>query len=772
MAAWTPSRVDAPGDDDDSSRGGYSYRDAEFYPPVEGERGDDGRRPAGVKSSATTGPSSRFLVNPLAVAARHLRDRRERRAAARRDADRADRDARESAAAERLRARRETLSGARGAFFLARAVEASRGALLSALDRACVSANLDDAGLRPGDVLVPAARGGAAVAAFAPPAGRSPLPRAYFLERGHLDILIPDRRAPAPAPAPTRPRDAQNPTYPWRVAFTLGPGAFFTHPLAASLPGVPDDAEIVVATPGARVHACALDRLRAGEHLRVADQAYAELRETALAYVPAFRALEKTEDGAWTARLVADLFETEEHAPRGVVSRAGDAEDALRVVVRGEVFATVPVPVRDANGREKMERHRRGVGDHWGDVALATDAPAAARVSRARAVAGREGATTLALRRRRIETILAGVGANSPLERAFRRARLDLGLGPHPNDDPSSSRGIRTDAETGATARDDEKRRDEKRSDASRVATGAFSPPPPPLGHPGGPVPDLDSKPKGSRRKAELRAALARSLVFEGASDALLDKTVAEFVEIRLRPGETLCRSGDAPWGLCVVESGALDLWRAERPGAPPTHLGRLGRGYVHGEIPSVFGVPARADAIAAASGRDSGPGSSDVVGCRLWGISAGHLERATGVRDERGRRREHAAFVPFPSELAAFDALEATQLEHQAANLARAAAGEAEVRDEDERGRPRTAMERCMRALPDSVGGTLLERIVKMRTPAHGREAEEERRRVERTRAAMREAADARWHAEERERASRERDAARRAREEEEEED
>ena len=760
MAAWTPSRVDAPGDDDDSSRGGYSYRDAEFYPPVEGERGDDGRRPAGVTSSATTGPSSRFLVNPLAVAARHLRDRRERRAAARRDADRADRDARESAAAERLRARRDTLSGARGAFFLARAVEASRGALLSTLDRACVSANLDDAGLRPGDVLVPAARGGTAVAAFAPPAGRSPLPRAYFLERGHLDILIPDRRA-------------QNPTYPWRVAFTLGPGAFFTHPLAASLPGVPDDAEIVVATPGVRVHACALDRLRAGEHLRVVDEAYAELRETALAYVPAFRALEKTEDGAWTARLVADLFETEEHAPRAIVSRAGDAEDALRVVVRGEVFATVPVPVpvpvRDANGREKMERHRHGVGDHWGDVALATDAPAAARVSRARAVAGREGATTLALRRRRIETILAGAGAKSPLERAFRRARLDLGLGPHPNDDSSSSssRDVRTDAETGATARDDEKRRDEK-----LVATGAFSPPPPPPppGHPGGPVPDLDSKPKGSRRKAELRAALARSLVFEGASDALLDKTVAQFVEIRLRPGETLCRRGDAPWGLCVVESGALDLWRAERPGAPPTHLGRLGRGYVHGEIPSVFGVPARADAIAA-SGRDSGPGSSD-VGCRLWGISAGHLERATGVRDERGRRREHAAFVPFPSELAAFDALEATRLEHQAANLARAAAGEPEVRDEDERGRPRTAMERCMRALPESVGGTLLERIVKMRTPAHGREAEEERRRVERTRAAMREAADARWRAEERERASRERDAARRAREEEEEEE
>ena len=78
--------------------------------------------------------------------------------------------------------------------------------------------------------------------------------------------------------------------------------------------------------------------------------------------------------------------------------------------------------------------------------------------------------------------------------------------------------------------------------------------------------------------------------------------------------------------------------------------------------------------------------------------------------------------------------------------------------------------MERCMRALPDSVRGTLLERIVKMRTPAHGREAEEERRRTARIRAAMRDAEDARRRAEERERASRKRDAARRAREKEEE--
>ena len=173
-----------------------------------------------------------------------------------------------------------------------------------ALDRACDSANLDDAGLRPGDVLVPAARGGAVVAAFAPPAGRSPLPRAYFLERGHLDILVPDRTT-------------SKKTCKTRVAFTLSPGAFFTHPLSASLPGVPDDAEVVVATPGVRVHACALDRLRAAGGLRLADGAYAELRETATAYVPAFRALEKTGDGAWTARLVSDLFEAEEHAPRG-----------------------------------------------------------------------------------------------------------------------------------------------------------------------------------------------------------------------------------------------------------------------------------------------------------------------------------------------------------------------------------------------------------------------------------------------------------------------
>ena len=152
-----------------------------------------------------------------------------------------------------------------------------------------------------------------------------------------------------------------------------------------------------------------------------------------------------------------------------------------------------------------------------------------------------------------------------------------------------------------------------------------------------------------------------------------------------------------------------------------------------------------------------------------MWGISAARFERATGVRDERGRRREHAAFVPFPSELAAFDALEATRMEQQAVSLARRAVREPDVRDVDERGQPRTAMERCARALPDKVTGTLLEKIVKMQTPARYKEAEEERRRVERTRAAMRQAEETRFRVEERERASRERDAARRAREEEE---
>ena len=303
-------------------------------------------------------------------------------------------------------------------------MEASRGALLSALDRACDSANLDDAGLRPGDVLVPAARGGAVVAAFAPPAGRSPLPRAYFLERGHLDILVPDRTT-------------SKKTCKTRVAFTLSPGAFFTHPLSASLPGVPDDAEVVVATPGVRVHACALDRLRAAGGLRLADEAYSETRETATAYVPAFRALEKTDDGAWTARLVSDLFEAEEHAPRGLVSRVGDAEDALRVVVRGEVVAA-----RLRRARRREDDASRG-GDHRGDVALATDAAGiGAGVARTRG--GREeGATTLALRRRRIETTFAGVGATSPLARALGRARGPRPA-PHPNDDHPPSENHRS----------------------------------------------------------------------------------------------------------------------------------------------------------------------------------------------------------------------------------------------------------------------------------------------------------------------------------------
>ena len=98
-----------------------------------------------------------------------------------------------------------------------------------------------------------------------------------------------------------------------------------------------------------------------------------------------------------------------------------------------------------------------------------------------------------------------------------------------------------------------------------------------------------------------------------------------------------------------MVESGALDLTRAERPGAPPTHLGRLGRGYVHGEISCMFGVPARADAVAVNPG--SGIGYDSKVGTRIRvGIVGrrvsplGDLRGASRARDGCSRRARAAA--------------------------------------------------------------------------------------------------------------------------------
>ena len=82
------------------------------------------------------------------------------------------------------------------------------------------------------------------------------------------------------------------------------------------------------------------------------------------------------------------------------------------------------------------------------------------------------------------------------------------------------------------------------------------------------------------------------------------------------------------------------------------------------------------------------------------------------GLRDERGRKRNNAAFTPFETELTVFSSMEAVRLKHQMAA--------AERRRE---GKPPFALaeshvERCLRGVP--VGGTLLERIIRQASPCH----------------------------------------------------
>ena len=158
-----------------------------------------------------------------------------------------------------------------------------------------------------------------------------------------------------------------------------------------------------------------------------------------------------------------------------------------------------------------------------------------------------------------------------------------------------------------------------------------------PLGEPGGPKP-TQLAPKGSHRKAQLSAALLRSLVFEGESERAVAKAVAEMREVFLRPGEMLAEEGQSCWGMCVVESGTLHLYHydssteelADDPG-PETalHLAEVGEGYVSGEICTLFNTVHDATMIAGERG------------CRLWGLSLFHYQRAAGLRDERGRRRQ-----------------------------------------------------------------------------------------------------------------------------------
>jgi CRP-like cAMP-binding protein len=107
-----------------------------------------------------------------------------------------------------------------------------------------------------------------------------------------------------------------------------------------------------------------------------------------------------------------------------------------------------------------------------------------------------------------------------------------------------------------------------------------------------------------------------------------VEKAVAEMREVPLRPGDMLAEEGQTCWGMCVVESGTLDVFHydasteelANDPG-PETalHLGEVGEGYITGEICTLFNTVHDATMIAGQRG------------CRLWGLSLFHYERAAG---------------------------------------------------------------------------------------------------------------------------------------------
>ena len=147
-----------------------------------------------------------------------------------------------------------------------------------------------------------------------------------------------------------------------------------------------------------------------------------------------------------------------------------------------------------------------------------------------------------------------------------------------------------------------------------------------PVGTPGGPVPDPSSAPRGSVRREKIRSALKDSLAFEGAEDATLDKAIAEMRELSLRRGDLLAEEGGECWGLCVLERGELSLYRSradphrDRSATGVYHelVGRVGRGYVAGEIPTMFNTPNDATVVAAGTADETSTSTTGVakLGC------------------------------------------------------------------------------------------------------------------------------------------------------------
>ena len=606
-------------------------------------------------------------------------------------------------------------------------------------------------------------------------------PRMYLVTRGRVDIL-----APGPGPIESNDdamnEDANDDTgkkrkkkkkqkgtregKEWHRAVGLGPGSCFSAPLQA-IHGfdVPGGCKAVAGTGDLRLLTVPMSIVQRNGAVAVMEECRISTMQMAestpwLAWV----------EPKWVRGFVIDSFVIERRGDeRDVYTVGGDgtmggirrlgldvpfvrrggAVDAMRVVTEGAVTGAGGGGVVAAGG----VFHESALDLDVVDLDAATSPHVAsndaiARVSPTECIAMHRDA----LRHHVTHSVYVKHSLASNAEAEALRVRLRRRLDTIRSDDVDTGRGHRSDADP------------EVITDEHLIAMGIMKDPhggwvypwrpdSVAVGRPGGRQPNPSSAPRGSTRRGKIRAALLTSMPFEGATDATLDKAIAEIRELTLMRGDLLAEEGGECWGVCVLERGELHAYR-RRDDPHLDHstvgwyhecVGVLGSGYVSGEIPIMFNTPNDATVVAACS--TGGP-------TRLWGLSRAACERLAGHRDERWRLKENSRFVPFEREKPVFAAMERVRLEHQKDALDRVRRGLRPLTGVDKM----SATERCLRALPHGLGGILLENVIRRASPVHGLEVRRTNEAIERTNAFIADVTAMRQAREERDRAQAER--------------
>ena len=597
-------------------------------------------------------------------------------------------------------------------------------------------------------------------------------------------------------------RDANVRRREWHRAVGLGPGACFSAPLQAMHgPQCPGGARAVAGGKGLRLLTVPMSIVRRNGAAAVMETCRRETMEL-IRTVPWLAWIEP----AWVTGFVIDSFVLERRgdppdaryipvnadgssgaSPSGLdvpLVRAGEALRTMRVVTEGAVtgagnggvvaaggvfheisLADAHVVFTDGDGKNGDGKNGDGDGKNGdgknGDGENGDgDGVSAGRLSSRGWTAVTDAVARIA------PTECIAMRLDRLREHAARSAYVARSLERH-----EKARALRASLFDRVDRSDAAARPDEVITDEDLVAMGILADPDAdgdapwragacPVGTPGGPVPDPSSAPRGSVRREKIRSALKDSLAFEGAEYATLDKAIAEMRELSLRRGDLLAEEGGECWGLCVLERGELSLYRSradphrDRSATGVYHelVGRVGRGYVAGEIPTMFNTPNDATVVAAGTADETSTSTTGGGETRLWGLSRAQCERLWGTRDERWRLKENARFAPFPRELPAFRAMERARLEHQKRALERAKAGLPPL------ARTASNAELCLRALPHGLGGTLLESVISRASPVHRLEAWRVNEAIERTNAFIEDVRVAREAREERDRIQRER--------------